>query len=281
MTLKSTALPPLPPALARLTTPQGHYRSNGYAPARETPAGNAGEPFERPTVGRQRFPWRTSQRPPSPSPAGTPRRPGRHEPAEAPSPGGIGERVGWPQLGVRGLRLQAPGGVDFSQRLATATPSVHTPGPFPHPHQPTGDDLDARSRAISPQRRPGEARASVHPGHPAQGRSKPGPADRHQPERRQEVAPMPAKIDSDYCGVVGCGRPRFRNKRRGPRSRWCSAHRKRKCRTGDVQADVPIMEWAPYGNTKMGRSELARSGRGGSHPAAGRPLARLPRPGEG
>jgi hypothetical protein len=43
------------------------------------------------------------------------------------------------------------------------------------------------------------------------------------------------RVVAEVCAVPGCGRPRTAN-----RSRWCSAHRERRYRHGDVRADVPV-----------------------------------------
>ncbi len=52
-------------------------------------------------------------------------------------------------------------------------------------------------------------------------------------------------IESDVCGVEGCGRSRTVVSARGAalrRSRWCSAHARRRTVHGDVMADVPVRE---------------------------------------
>lgn len=46
------------------------------------------------------------------------------------------------------------------------------------------------------------------------------------------------KIDATECEVIGCDRPRVSVG--GGFSRYCSGHKGRKARTGDVQAHIPL-----------------------------------------
>lgn len=58
-------------------------------------------------------------------------------------------------------------------------------------------------------------------------------------KRAENPRPRRERIDTDYCAVEGCGRPRVRS---GPtcRSRYCGGHLSRLRRYGEVFEDVPI-----------------------------------------